>query len=89
MPFAALEVGLLKEDYPAGYERWAWALTALLAVGSVALLWLAYRVPSRAAWRRRIGFGALVLDTVVVYGYVLVYTLRAGDARSGSWSSSR
>ena len=77
VPFAVLEVGLLKDDYPPGYERWAWALTALLAVGSVVLLWLAYRVPSRAAWRR-IGLGALVLDTVVVYGYVLVYTFEPG-----------
>jgi signal transduction histidine kinase len=77
VPFAVLEVGLLKEDYPPGYERWAWALTALLAVGAGVLLWLAYRVPSRRA-RRRIGFGALVLDTVVVYGYVLVYSFEPG-----------
>jgi signal transduction histidine kinase len=77
VPFAVLEVGLLKEGYPPGYERWAWALTGLLAVGAVVLLWLAYRVPSRTAWRR-IGFGALVLDTVVVYGYVLVYTFEPG-----------
>jgi signal transduction histidine kinase len=77
VPFAVLEVGLLKEDYPSGYERWAWALTALLAVGAGVLLWLAYRVPSRRA-RSRIGFGALVLDTVVVYGYVLVYSFEPG-----------
>lgn len=77
VPFAVLEVGLLKEDYPPGYERWAWALTALLALGAGVLLWLAYRVPSRTA-RRRIGFGALVLDTVVVYGYVLVYSFEPG-----------
>ena len=77
VPFAVLEVGLLKEDYPPGYERWAWAITALLAVGAGVLLWLAYRVPSRRA-RRRIGFGALVLDTVVVYGYVLVYSFEPG-----------
>ncbi len=77
VPFAVLEVGLLKDDYPPGYERWAWALTALLAVAAGVLLWLAYRVPSRRAWRR-IGFGALVLDTVVVYGYVLVYSFEPG-----------
>ena len=77
VPFAVLEVGLLKDDYPPGYEGWAWALTALLAIGAVVLLWLAYRVQSRAAWRR-IGFGALLLDTVVVYGYVLVYSFEPG-----------
>jgi signal transduction histidine kinase len=77
VPFAVLEVGLLKDDYPPGYERWAWALTAILAAAAGVLLWLAYHVPSRRAWRR-IGFGALVLDTVVVYGYVLVYTFEPG-----------
>ncbi|MGH3064341.1 MAG: ATP-binding protein [Gaiellaceae bacterium] len=76
VPFAVLEVWLLKDDYPPGYERWAWALTALFAVGSVVMLWLAYRVP-KTSWRR-IGFGALLLDTVVVYGYVLVYTFEPG-----------
>ncbi|HEX7255014.1 MAG TPA: GAF domain-containing sensor histidine kinase [Gaiellaceae bacterium] len=77
VPFAVLEVGVLKSDYPPGYERWAWAVTALLAVGAVTLLWLAYRVPSRSAWRR-IGFAALLLDSVVVYGYVLVYSFEPG-----------
>jgi signal transduction histidine kinase len=77
VPFAVLEVGLLKDDYPPGYERWAWALTALLAIAAGVLLWLAYRVPSRRAWRR-IGFGALVFDTLVVYGYVLVYSFEPG-----------
>ncbi|HKI23416.1 MAG TPA: ATP-binding protein [Gaiellaceae bacterium] len=77
VPFAVLEVGLLKDDYPPGYERWAWALTTLLAIAAGVLLWLAYRVPSRRAWRR-IGFGALLFDTVVVYGYVLVYSFEPG-----------
>jgi signal transduction histidine kinase len=75
--FAVLEVGVLKSDYPPGYERWAWALTALLAVGAVVLLVLAYRVPSRRAWRR-IGLGALLLDSIVVYGYILVFTFEPG-----------
>lgn len=77
VPFAAIEIGLVREDYPAGYERWAWALTALLAAGGVAILWCAYRVPSRNAWRG-IGLAALVLDSVVVYGYILVFTFEPG-----------
>jgi signal transduction histidine kinase len=77
VPFAVLEVGVLKSDYPEGYEPWAWAITALLAVGAVVLLVLAYRVPSKDAWRR-IGLAALVLDTVVVYGYVFVFTYEPG-----------
>ena len=77
VPFAVLEVGVLKSDYPPGYEAWAWALTGVLAVGAVALLVLAYRVTSRRAWRR-IGLAALLLDSLVVYGYVLVFTFEAG-----------
>ena len=37
VPFAIVEVGLLSTDYPPGYENWAWATTALLAVGAVVL----------------------------------------------------
>ncbi|HET9324049.1 MAG TPA: GAF domain-containing sensor histidine kinase [Gaiellaceae bacterium] len=77
VPFAAIEIGLVKDDYPPGYERWAWALTALLAVGGGAILWCAYRVPSRETWRW-IGLAALILDSVVVYGYILVFTFELG-----------
>jgi signal transduction histidine kinase len=36
VPFAVVEVGFLSDDYPPGYERWAWILTAVLGVGAVA-----------------------------------------------------
>jgi signal transduction histidine kinase len=77
VPFALLEVGVLKSDYPPGYERWAWFLTAALASGAVVLLWLAYRVRSRSEWRR-IGLAALIFDSAVVYGYVLIYAFEPG-----------
>lgn len=77
VPFALLEVGVFKEDYPPGYERWAWVLTAALAAGAVVFLWLAYRVRSRSAWRR-IGLAALIFDSAVVYGYVLVFAFEPG-----------
>jgi signal transduction histidine kinase len=77
VPFALLEVGVFKEDYPSGYEAWAWAITVGLAVGAVAFLWLAYRVESRTAWRR-IGLAALVFDSAVVYGYILVFAFEPG-----------
>jgi signal transduction histidine kinase len=77
VPFAVLEVGVFKEDYPPRYEAWAWAITGLLAVGAVVFLWLAYRVPQRSAWRR-IGLAALVFDSVVIYGYVLVFSFEPG-----------
>ena len=75
--FAALEVGAAGRDYPDGYDTAAWGITAVLAVGAVVLLFLAYRVPSRAAWRH-IGLAALLFDTAVVYGYVYVFTFEPG-----------
>ena len=75
--FALLEVAIFEADYPQGYEVWAWGITAAFGIGSVLLLLLAYRVRSRQAWRW-IGLGALVLDTAVVYGYVLVFTFESG-----------
>ena len=75
--FAALEVGVFASDYPAGYEAWAWTITAVFAAGSVLFLVVAYRVETPAVWRR-IGLGALLFDTAVVYGYVLVFTFEPG-----------
>jgi signal transduction histidine kinase len=75
--FALLEVAIFEADYPSGYESWAWGITAVFGIGSVLLLLLAYRVQSRHAWRW-IGLGALVLDTAVVYGYVIVFTFEPG-----------
>jgi signal transduction histidine kinase len=77
VPFALLEVGVFKTDYPPGYERWAWVLTAALAAGALVLLWLAYRVRSRSTWRR-IGLGALLFDTAIVYGYIFTFTFEPG-----------
>jgi signal transduction histidine kinase len=77
--FALLEVVVFKEDYPPGYEAWALAVTAFLAVGASTLLLLAYRTPRRA-WRR-IGFGALAFDSVVAYGYIFVYAFDVRTVR--------
>jgi signal transduction histidine kinase len=77
VPFAVLEVGVFKEDYPEGYETWAWAMTAFFAAGAIVLLIVADRVRSRAAWRR-IGLAALAFDAVVVYGYIVVFSFEPG-----------
>jgi hypothetical protein len=45
--FAALEVGVFTEHYPAGYERRAWALTAAFALGAVAFAVIVRRASSR------------------------------------------
>jgi signal transduction histidine kinase len=77
VPFAALELGVF--NVPEGYAAWAWALTAFFAAGAILLLILAYRA-SRSAWHA-IGFGALVFDAAVAYGYVFVYASEPGTIR--------
>lgn len=77
VPFAVVEVGVFKSDYPPGYERWAWAITGVLGIGAVALLLLAYRARSRRAWPH-IRLAALLLDSLVVYGYIFVFTFEEG-----------
>jgi signal transduction histidine kinase len=73
VPFAAFEVGIVGNEHPPGYERWAWATAAALTVGAVAFFWLARRDLDRKA-RGRIGFLALAFDTAIVYAFVFVYT---------------
>jgi signal transduction histidine kinase len=75
--FAALEIGVV--NTPEDHEGWAWVLVAGFAVGSVILLWLAYRAPG-SAWRK-IGFAALLFDAVVAYGFVFVYAFQPGTIR--------
>jgi signal transduction histidine kinase len=79
VPFALVEVVVFKQDYPPHHEAWALAITAVLAVGAVAFLLLAYRT-SRSAWRT-IGFAALVFDSAVAYGYVAVFAFEPGTIR--------
>jgi K+-sensing histidine kinase KdpD len=72
VPFAVVEVGFLSADYPPGYERWAWIITAVLGVCAVALWFLAQRDLGSAA-QKALGFGALALDTAVVASFVVLY----------------
>jgi signal transduction histidine kinase len=74
--FAVVEVSLLGRHRPVSHESLGWLVTALFAVGSLALLVLAYRAPRRA-WRR-LGLAALALDTAAVYAYVAIYAFEPG-----------
>jgi len=74
--FAVVEVSLLGRHRPVSHETLGWLVTALFAVGSLALLVLAYRAPRRA-WRR-LGLAALALDTAAVYAYVAIYAFEPG-----------
>jgi signal transduction histidine kinase len=79
VPFALLEVLVFRDGYPAGYQAWALALTGVLAIGAAILLVLAYRAPP-SAWRL-IGFGALLFDSAMAYGYIFVFAFEPGTIR--------
>ena len=68
-PFALLEVVIERGNYPPGHEAWAWSLGAAFSAGACALL-LAHR--RRVAGRLLAGL-ALLFDTAVVSGYVVLY----------------
>jgi signal transduction histidine kinase len=70
VPFAVLQVSLTK-DYPSGYERIAWLLTAALAVGAVALFATVRETP---AYRLL----AMVFDFAIVAGFVVLYGFELG-----------
>jgi K+-sensing histidine kinase KdpD len=72
VPFAILEVGIISADYPPGYERWAWIVTAALAVGAPAI-WLLARRDLGLAAHKALGFAALSFDTVVIASFVVIY----------------
>jgi signal transduction histidine kinase len=72
VPFAVFEVGVISSGYPAGYERWAWIITAVLAVGA-ATFWFLARAELGLRAQRILGFAALGLDAGVVSAYVVLY----------------
>jgi signal transduction histidine kinase len=77
VPWAALEVGLLTDDFPSGYDTAAWVTTAAFAAGAVALFGVTRRDLGRRELRR-LGLVALSFDTAVVAAYVFVFTFEAG-----------
>ena len=74
--FAAVEVGIFTEHFPSGYERLAWALTAVFALGA-ALLFVASRPGRRAS--PLLGAVALAFDTAVISGFALLFTYEYGS----------
>src|SRR5207244_10960086 len=59
-------------------ENWAWATTALLTAGAV-LLFLLSKPAAFARAPRGIGLFGLVLDTVIVSAFVLIYQYEIGS----------
>src|SRR5437763_498335 len=74
--FAAFQVAV-GTDYPPNYERWAWITTAVFAVGTLLIFWLARRDWSRHG-QLALGFSALTFDFAVVSTYILIYSFDQG-----------
>jgi signal transduction histidine kinase len=77
VPFAIVNVAYA-HDYPSGFQVRGWAITAVLTVGAVVLLWLSRRDWPRAS-QVRLGLAATAFDFAVVSGYVLVYYFQTGS----------
>jgi signal transduction histidine kinase len=75
--FAVLQV-VLSTGYPPGYQRDAWIVTALLAIGAVIVFVLSRRdmpLPRQLA----LAVTALTFDTVILSAYLLVYNFENGS----------
>src|SRR5689334_17933523 len=72
--FAVLEVGVLSENYPPGYESYAWIATAVFAVGAVALY-----AASKRGDPRVVGLIALLFDTAVIAAFATLYSFEYGS----------
>src|SRR3954466_13989334 len=75
--FAAFQVAV-GTDYPPNYERWAWITTAVFAVGTLVVFWLARRDWSRPG-QLALGFSALAFDFAVVAALILIYSFDPGS----------
>jgi hypothetical protein len=67
VPFVFLEVAIERGNYPSDYERWAWGLAGVLAVGAVVLF------AARSAGGA-VRVAAYVFDVAVLSGFVVVYS---------------
>ena len=72
VPFAIVEVGLLSDGYPAGYERWAWITTGALAAGAGAI-WLLARRDLGPRAQTALGYFALAFDIAIVGAFVVIF----------------
>jgi K+-sensing histidine kinase KdpD len=75
--FALFQLGVLRDDYPPGYELGVWLVTLVLGVAAAAY-WVAARRPLGRRGARAVGLAALVTDTAIVSGYVLLHSFEAG-----------
>jgi hypothetical protein len=72
VPFVFLEVAIERGNYPPGYERWAWTVASLFAVGAALLF-------SARASDARLSVAAYLFDVAVVSAYVVIYSFEPGS----------
>src|SRR4051794_3755078 len=72
--FSVIEVGILSEGYPAGYERFAWYAVGAFAIGAFALF-----VGSGRFDPRYVGVVALAFDTCVIATFAIIYSYEYGS----------
>jgi len=72
VPFVFMEVAIERGNYPSGYERWAWVVASVFAVGAVSLF-----------WTRRLGLDVVLVayafDAAVVSAFVVIYSFEPGS----------
>jgi signal transduction histidine kinase len=72
--FALIQVGILSEDYPPGYEDYAWIVAGVFAVGSLVLFAASTRTDPRV-----VGAAALLFDTCVIASFATIYSFEYGS----------
>ena len=79
LAFALFQIGVLRDEYPPGYEVAAWITTAVLAAGALGF-WALARLDLGERTYRWVGLAALAFDTAIVSAYVLIYSFQPGTA---------
>jgi signal transduction histidine kinase len=75
--FATLEISMSSQEFPPGYSAAAWAVTGVLAVGTVMLFVLARRGADDLG--PGLGFTALVFDAAIVAAYSTIFSYEYGS----------
>ena len=76
--FALFQLGVLRDEYPDGYDVGVWVTTVVLAVTAV-VFWVLSRRDLSERSARAVGLLALTADTAVVASYVLLHSFQEGS----------
>jgi signal transduction histidine kinase len=77
VPWAAAEVFVISQDYPAGYETAAWVTTSALALGAVAFFFVGRR-PLGPRGQRIVSFASLTFNTLLIWTYAFIFSFEPG-----------